>query len=46
MTGYSSSVNGENQTKSRVRHGEDVVHCDEDVRHGEDVVRRGKEEAN
>ena len=44
MIGYSSGVNGENQTKlkenSQVRHGKIVVHCGEDVRHDEVSVRR------
>ena len=50
MTGYSSSVNGENKTKSkdkaRVFHDKDVARHDEDVRHDKAVVPCSKEEAN
>ena len=50
MTGYSSSINGENQTKlkekSQVFHGKDVVFHGEDVFHGEAVVRRDEQEAD
>ena len=49
MTGFSSGVSGENQTKLKenfwVRHGEDVVFRGEDVLHGEGYCSTRKRES-